>query len=102
MKKENIDLEEEHDYLADWVISSLLACDEADWKMEKAKKKMERLEECVRVQNVRLLDLEEKSVELIRKAEIAETVIAMMKYAPSESDIRDRLIDVMHGNEKPR
>ena len=60
--------------------------------MEKAKKEMDRLEECVRMQNIRLLDLEEKSGELIRKAEIAETVIDMMKSAARESDIRDRLV----------
>ena len=56
----------------------------------------------MRMQNIRLLDLEEKSGELIRKAEIAETVIDMMKSAPGESDISDRLIDVMHENEKLR
>lgn len=102
LQKENINLEEQHDFLANRVISSQLACNEVNWKIEKAKKEKERLEECVRMQNIRLLDLEEKSGELIRKAEIAETVIDMMKSAPGESDIRDRLIDVMYENEKLR
>lgn len=102
MQKGNIDLKEQRDFFTNRVISSQLACNEVDWKIEKAKKEKERLEECVRMQNIRLLDLEEKSGELIRKAEIAETVIDMMKSAPGESDIRDRLIDVMYENEKLR
>ena len=102
MQKENIDLEEQHDFLANRVISSQLACNDVDWKIEKAKKERDRLEECVRMKNIRLLDLEEKSGELIRKAEIAETVIDMMKSAPGEENIRDRLIDVMYENEKLR
>ena len=61
LQKENINLEEQHDFLANRVISSQLACNEVDWKIEKAKKEKERLEECVRIQNIRLLDLEEKS-----------------------------------------
>lgn len=61
-------------------------------KWKRQKKEMDRLEEYVRMQNIRLLDLEEKSGELIMKAEIAETVIDMMKSAARESDIRDRLM----------
>ena len=93
LQKGNIDLKEQRDFFTNRVIFSQLACNEVDWKIEKAKKEKERLEECVRMQNIRLLDLEEKSGELIRKAEIVETVIDMMKSAPGESDIRDRLID---------
>lgn len=92
LQKEDIALEEQHGFLANRVIFIQLACNEADWQMEKAKKEMDRLQECVRMQNIRLLDLEEKSGELIRKAEIAETVIDMMKSAARESDIRDRLM----------
>lgn len=47
-----------------------------------------------------LVNLEEKTTKLERKAEIAEKVYEMARGSGGNEDLRDKLIDVMYENEQ--
>lgn len=54
----------------------------------------------IKTQSDTLVDLEEKTTKLERKAEIAEMVYDMVRGSGGNEDLRDKLIDVMYENEQ--
>ena len=65
-----------------------------------ANERADRIEAYIKTQSDTLVDLEEKTTKLERKAEIAEMVYYMSCGSGGNESLREKLIDVMHENEQ--
>lgn len=74
--------------------------EEADERVKEANERADRIEAYIKTQSDTLVDLEEKTMKLERKAEIAEMVYEMARGSGGNEDLRDKLIDVMYENEQ--
>ena len=72
--------------------------EEADERVKEANERADRIEAYIKTQSDTLVDLEEKTMKLERKAEIAEMVYEMARGSGGNEDLRDKLIDVMYEN----
>lgn len=75
-------------------------CEEADERVKVANESADRIEAYIKTQNDTLLDLEEKTAKLERRAEIAEQVYEMACGSGGNEALREKLIDVMCENEQ--
>lgn len=74
--------------------------EEADERVKESNKRADRIEAYIKTQSDTLVDLEEKTMKLERKTEIAEMVYDMACGSGGNEDLRDKLIDVMYENEQ--
>lgn len=74
--------------------------EEVDKRVKEANERADRIEAYIKTQSDTLVDLEEKTTKLERKAEIAEMVYEMARGSGGNEDLRDKLIDVMYENEQ--
>ena len=72
--------------------------EESDEWVKEANERADRIEAYIKTQSDTLVDLEEKTTKLERKAEIAEMVYEMARGSGGNEDLRDKLIDVMYEN----
>lgn len=93
-------LVQEYDTLSMRVAVKQMDYEEADERIKEANERADRLEVYIKTQSDTLVDLEEKTMKLERKAEIAEVVYEMARGSGGNETLREKLIDVMYGNEQ--
>lgn len=74
--------------------------EEADERVKEANERADKIEAYIKTQSDTLVDLEEKTMKLERKAEIAKMVYEMDRGSGGNETLRDKLIDVMYENEQ--
>ena len=100
MEREKEQLVQEYDTLSMRVAVKQMDYEEADERIKEANERADRIEAYIKTQSDTLVDLEEKTTKLERKAEIAEMVYDMARGSGGNEDLRDKLIDVMYENEQ--
>ena len=100
MEREKEQLVQEYDTLSMRVAVKQMDYEEADERIKEANERADRIEAYIKTQSDTLVDLEEKTTKLERKAEIAEMVYEMARGSGGNEDLRDKLIDVMYENEQ--
>ena len=100
LEREKEQLVQEYDTLSMRVAVKQMDYEEADERIKEANERADRLEAYIQTQSDTLVDLEEKTMKLERKAEIAEMVYEMARGSGGNEDLRDKLIDVMYENEQ--
>ena len=99
LEREKKQLLQEYDTLSMRVAVKKMDYVEADEWVE-VNERAGRIEAYIKTQSDTLVDLEEKTTKLERKAEIAEMVYEMARGSGGNEDLRDKLIDVMYENEQ--
>ena len=74
--------------------------EKANERVKEANEWADRIEAYIKTQSDTLVDLEDKTTKLERKAEIAEMVYDMARGSGGNENLRDKLIDVMYENEQ--
>ena len=100
LEHEKKQLMQEYDTLSMRVEVKKMDYEEADERVKEANERADRIEAYIKTQSDTLVDLEEKTTKLERKAEIAEMVYDMARGSGGNEDLRDKLIDVMYENEQ--
>ena len=100
MKREKKQLVQEYDTLSMRVAVKQMDYEEVDDRVKEANERADRIEAYIKTQSNTLVDLEEKTMKLERKAEIAEQVYEMACGSGDNEDLREKLIDVMYENEQ--
>jgi regulator of replication initiation timing len=100
LEREKKQLVQEYDTLSMRVAVKQMDYEEADKRVKEANERADRIEAYIKTQSNTLVDLEEKTTKLERKAEIAEMVYDMARGSGGNEDLRDKLIDVMYENEQ--
>ncbi|MGN0379689.1 MAG: plasmid recombination protein [Butyrivibrio sp.] len=100
LEREKKQLMQEYDTLSMRVEVKKMDYEEADKRVKEANERADRIEAYIKTQSDTLVDLEEKTTKLERKAEIAEMVYEMARGSGGNEDLRDKLIDVMYKNEQ--
>lgn len=100
LEREKKQLVQEYDTLSMRVAVKQMDYEEADKRVKEANERADRIEAYIKTQSNTLVDLEEKTTKLERKAEIAEMVYDMARDSGGNEDLRDKLIDVMYENEQ--
>lgn len=100
LEREKTQLVQEYDTLSMRVAVKQMDYEEVDERVKEANKRADRIEAYIKTQSDTLVDLEEKTTKLERKAEIAEMVYDMARGSSGNEDLRDKLIDVMCENEQ--
>lgn len=100
LEREKKQLLQEYDTLSMRVAVKKMDYVEADERVKEANERADRIEAYIKTQSDTLVDLEEKTTKLERKAEIAEMVYDMARGSGGNEDLRDKLIDVMYENEQ--
>lgn len=100
LEREKEQLVQEYDTLSMRVAVKQMDYEEADERIKEANERADRIEAYIKTQSDTLVDLEEKTTKLERKAEIAEMVYDMARGCGGNEDLRDKLIDVMYENEQ--
>lgn len=100
LEREKEQLVQEYDTLSMRVAVKQMDYEEADERIKEANERADRIEAYIKTQSDTLVDLEEKTTKLERKAEIAEMVYEMARGSGGNEDLRDKLIDVMYENEQ--
>ena len=77
MEREKKQLVQEYDTLSMWVAVKKMDYVEVDERVKEANERADRIEAYIKTQSDTLVDLEEKTTKLERKAEIAEMVYDM-------------------------
>lgn len=98
LEREKEQLVQEYDTLSMRVAVKQMDYEEADERIKEANERADRIEAYIKTQSDTLVDLEEKTTKLERKAEIAEMVYEMARGSGGNEDLRDKLIDVMYEN----
>lgn len=100
-QQENEQLEREKAQLVQQydTLSMRVAVKQMDYEKE-ANERADRIEAYIKTQSDTLVDLEEKTTKLERKAEIAEVVYDMARGSGGNEALREKLIDVMYENEQ--
>ena len=100
LEREKKQLVKEYDTLSMRVAVKQMDYEEVDERVKEANERADRIEAYIKTQSDTLVDLEEKTTKLERKAEIAEMVYDMARGSGGNEDLRDKLIDVMYENEQ--
>ena len=100
MEREKTQVEQEYDTLSMQVAVKQMDYEEVDKRVKEANERADRIEAYIKTQSDTLVDLEEKTTKLERKAEITEMVYEMARGSGGNEDLRDKLIDVMYENEQ--
>lgn len=100
LEREKKQLVQEYDTLSMRVAVKQMDYEEADKRVKEANERADRIEAYIKTQSNTLVDLEEKTTKLERKAEIAEMVYDMARGSGGNETLRDKLIDVMYENEQ--
>lgn len=100
LEREKKHLMQEYDTLSMRVEVKKMDYEEVDERVKEANERADRIEAYIKTQSDTLVDLEEKTTKLERKAEIAEMVYEMARGSGGNEDLRDKLIDVMYENEQ--
>ena len=100
LEREKAQLVQQYDTLSMRVAVKQMDYEEADERVKEANERADRIEAYIKTQSDTLVDLEEKTTKLERKAEIAEMVYEMARGSGGNEDLRDKLIDVMYENEQ--
>lgn len=100
LEREKTQLVQEYDTLSMRVAVKQMDYEEADERVKEANERVDRIEAYIKTQSDTLVDLEEKTTKLERKAEIAEMVYDMARGSGGNEELRDKLIDVMYENEQ--
>lgn len=100
LEREKKQLVHEYDTLSMRVAVKQLDYEEADERVKEANERADRIEAYIKTQSDTLVDLEEKTMKLERKAEIAEMVYDMACGSGGNESLREKLIDVMYENEQ--
>lgn len=100
LEREKKQLLQEYDTLSMRVAVKKMDYVEADEWVKEVNERAGRIEAYIKTQSDTLVDLEEKTTKLERKAEIAEMVYEMARGSGGNEDLRDKLIDVMYENEQ--
>lgn len=100
LEREKTQLVQEYDTLSMRVAVKQMDYEEADERVKEANERVDRIEAYIKTQSDTLVDLEEKTTKLERKAEIAEMVYDMVRGSGGNEELRDKLIDVMYENEQ--
>lgn len=100
LEREKKQLVQEYDTLSMRVAVRQMDYEEADERVKEANGRADRIEAYIKTQSDTLVDLEEKTMKLERKAEIAEMVYDMACGSGGNESLREKLIDVMYENEQ--
>ena len=100
LEREKKQLVQEYDTLSMRVAVKQMDYEEVDDRLKEANERADRIEAYIKTQSNTLVDLEEKTMKLERKAEIAEQVYEMACGSGDNEDLREKLIDVMYENEQ--
>lgn len=100
LEREKKQLVQEYDTLYMRVAVKQMDYEEVDDRVKEANERADRIEAYIKTQSNTLVDLEEKTMKLERKAEIAEQVYEMACGSGDNEDLREKLIDVMYENEQ--
>lgn len=100
LEREKKQLVQEYDTLSMRVALKQMDYEEVDERVKAANERADRIEAYIKNRSDTLVDLEEKTTKLERKAEIAEMVYEMAIGSGGNETLRDKLIDVMYENEK--
>lgn len=100
LEREKKQLVHEYDTLFMRVAVKQLDYEEADERVKEANERADRIEAYIKTQSDTLVDLEEKTMKLERKAEIAEMVYDMACGSGGNESLREKLIDVIYENEQ--
>lgn len=100
LEREKKQLVQEYDTLSMRVAVKQMDYEEVDDRVKEANERADRIEAYIKTQSNTLVDLEEKTMKLERKAEIAEQVYEMACGSGDNEDLREKLIDVMYENEQ--
>ena len=100
MEREKEQLAKQYDTLSMGVAVKQMDYKEADERVKEANERADRIEAYIKTQSDTLVDLENKTTKLERKAEIAEMVYDMVRGSGGIETLRDKLIDVMYENEQ--
>ena len=100
MEREKEQLAKQYDTLSMGVAVKQMDYKEADERVKEANERADRIEAYIKTQSDTLVDLENKTTKLERKAEIAEMVYDMVRGSGGNETLRDKLIDVMYENEQ--
>lgn len=100
LEREKTQLVQEYDTLSMRVAAKQMDYEEVDERVKEANERADRIDAYIKTQSDTLVNLEEKTTKLERKAEIAEMVYDMARGSGGNEDLRDKLIDVMYENEQ--
>ncbi len=75
-------------------------CEKADERIKAVNERTDRIGAYIKTQSDALVDLEEKAINLERRAEIAERVYEMACGSGGNEALREKSIDVMNENEQ--
>lgn len=100
LEREKKQLVQEYDTLSMRVAVKQMDYEEVDDRVKEANERADRIEAYIKTQSNTLVDLEEKTMKLERKAEIAEQVYEIACGSGDNEDLREKLIDVMYENEQ--
>ena len=100
LEREKAQLVQEYDNLSMRVAVKQMDYEEADERVKEANERADRIEAYIKNQSDTLVDLEEKTTNLERRAEIAEQVYEMACGSGGNETLREKLIDVMYENEQ--
>lgn len=100
LEREKAQLVQQYDTLSMRVAVKQMDYEEADERVKEANERADRIEAYIKTQSDTLVDLEEKTTKLERRAEIAEQVYEMVCGSGDNDTLREKLIDVMYENEQ--
>ncbi len=100
LEREKEQLVQQYDTLSMRVAVKQMDYEEADERVKEANERADRIEAYIKTQSDTLVDLEEKTTKLERKAEIAEQVYEMACGSDGNEALREKLIEVMYENEQ--
>ena len=100
LEREKTQIEQEYDTLCMRVAVKQMDYEEADERVKEANERADKIEAYIKTQSDTLVDLEEKTMKLERKAESAEMVYEMARGSGGNETLRDKLIDVIDENEQ--
>lgn len=95
LEREKEQLAQEYDTLSMRVAVKQMDYEEVDEWIKEANERADRIEVYIKTKSDTLVDLEEKTAKLERKAEIAEMVYDMACDSGGNEALREKLIDVM-------
>jgi len=100
LEREKAQLVQQYDTLSMRIAVKQMDYAEVDERVKEANERADRIEAYIKTQSNTLVDLEEKTMKLERKAEIAEMVYDMACGSGGNEALREKLIDVMYENEQ--
>ncbi len=100
LEREKEQLVQQYDTLSMRLAVKQMDYEEVDERVKEANERADRIEAYIKTQSNTLVNLEEKTTKLERRAEIAEQVYDMTRGSGGNEALREKLIDVMYENEQ--